>query len=131
MRDVVHLPDMNISVLVVDDQPDLRLLVRTLIDAENHGLTCGAEAASGEEAVAYFDGGSATVVVLDQMMPGMTGTEAARQILARYPAQKIILFSAYVDDQLIAEAKEIGISACLDKREFAKVAATVRVVAAA
>lgn len=126
-----------ISVLVVDDQPDLRLLVRTMIQTENHGLQCQEEAASGEEAVAYFeqrdDAGEAgsPVVVLDQMMPGMTGTEAARQILSRRPDTRIILFSAYVDAELVAEAREIGIRACLDKRDFAKVASTVRQVAVA
>ena len=121
----------TISVLVVDDQPDLRLLVRTLIQTENHGLVCEDEAASGEEAVAFFDAaGDASVVVLDQMMPGMTGTEAAREILARHPDVPIILFSAYIDDLLKAEAAEIGIRACLDKRDFAKVVSTVREVAA-
>ena len=123
-----------ISVLVVDDQPDLRLLVRTMIQTENHGLQCEDEAASGEEAVAFFDDGrhdDSTVVVLDQMMPGMTGTEAAREILSRRPSTPIILFSAYVDDGLVAEAREIGIRACLDKRDFAKVASTVRQVAVA
>ena len=126
-----------ISVLVVDDQPDLRLLVRTMIQTENHGLQCEDEAASGEEAVAFFESGGcdgtggATVVVLDQKMPGMTGPEAAREILSRRPETPIILFSAYVDDGLVAEAREIGIRACLDKRDFAKVASTVRQVAVA
>ena len=120
-----------VSVLVVDDQPDLRLLVRTLITAENHGLSCEAEAASGEEALAYFDGGDATVVVLDQMMPGMTGLETAQALLARNPELRIILFSAYLDDQLLAEARRIGIRECLDKRDFSKVCSTVRLVAAA
>ena len=120
-----------VSVLVVDDQPDLRLLVRTLITAENHGLSCEAEAASGEEAVAYFDDGEATVVVLDQMMPGMTGLETAEALLARNPELRIILFSAYLDDKLLAEARRIGIRECLDKRDYAKVCSTVRLVAAA
>lgn len=118
-------------MLVVDDQADLRLLVRTMITAENHGLLCEAEAASGAEAIAYFDGGEATVVVLDQMMPGMTGIETARALLERDPAQRIILFSAYIDDALKAEARRIGIRECLDKGDFSKVCSTVREVAAA
>ena len=120
-----------VSVLVVDDQADLRLLVRTIITAENHGLSCDAEAASGEEALAYFDRNEASVVVLDQMMPGMTGLETASALLARYPDLPIILFSAYIDDALLAEARRIGIRECLDKRDFGKVCSTVRLVAAA
>ena len=125
------------TVLVVDDQPDLRLLVRMLITAANNGLHCASEAASGEEAVAWFDEGCAdesqlpTVVVLDQMMPGLTGIETARRILARRPTQRIVLFSAYVDDALRRVAKSIGIKACIDKRDFDLVVPTVRMVAAA
>jgi CheY-like chemotaxis protein len=125
-----HTP-ADVSVLVVDDQADLRLLVRTLITAANDGLHCSDEAASGEEAVAFLGSGDATVVVLDQMMPGMTGIETARRILAQRPEQRIILFSAYLDDELRAEARAIGIRACIDKRDFGIVVPTVRAVAAA
>src|SRR5690349_17767244 len=95
----------GVSILVVDDQADLRLLMRTIITAENHGLSCEGEAASGEEALAFFDQREcgSTVVVLDQMMPGMTGLETARALLARHPGLPIILFSAYIDDELQAE----------------------------
>lgn len=120
-----------ITVLVVDDQPDLRLLMRTMITASNDGLECTSEAASGEEAVAYLEDRDVTVVVLDQMMPGMTGLEAAREILARRPDQRIILFSAYLDEHLRNDARALGIKACLDKRDFNEVVPTVRLVAAA
>lgn len=121
----------DITVLVVDDQPDLRLLVRTMITASNEGLVCSDEAASGEEAVAFLEEGDVTVIVLDQMMPGMTGLETARAILARRPDQRIILFSAYLDERLKDDARALGIKACVDKRDFDKVVPTVRMVAAA
>jgi len=126
-------PDVHdpVSVLVVDDQSDLRLLVRTLITAANEGLSCSDEAASGEEAVAFLGTADATVIVLDQMMPGMTGIETARRILAQDPEQRIVLFSAYLDDALRAEATAVGIRACVDKRDFGAVVPTVRAVAAA
>jgi DNA-binding NarL/FixJ family response regulator len=120
-----------ITVLVVDDQPDLRLLMRTMITASNDGLECADEAASGEEAVAYLEASDVTVVVLDQMMPGMTGLEAAEKILARRPDQRIILFSAYLDDHLRRDARALGIKACVDKRDFNEVVPTLRLVAAA
>jgi CheY-like chemotaxis protein len=125
----------RIPVLVVDDQPDLRLLVRTLLTVANDGIVCASEAASGEEAVAWIDEreleADDVVIVLDQMMPGMTGLEAAREILARHPGQRIILFSAYLDDELQATARSVGIKECVDKRDFDRVVPTVRRVAAA
>jgi two-component system response regulator DesR len=121
--------DPTISVLIVDDQADLRLLVRTLITAANEGLECELEATSGEEAVACLDDDGATVVVLDQMMPGMTGIETAREILARRPDQPIILFSAYLDDALREEARTVGIRECVDKQDFDHVVPAVRRIA--
>ena len=124
-----------VTVLVVDDQPDLRLLVRMLITAANNGLHCASEVGSGEEAVAWFDQSCGneeqmpTVVVLDQMMPGLTGIETARRILARRPSQRIVLFSAYLDDSLRHLARSVGIKACIDKRDFDLVVPTVRMVA--
>ena len=120
-----------ISVLVVDDHPDLRHLVRTLITAANDGLECNIEAESGEAAIAYLDEGEATIVVLDQMMPGMTGVETAQVILDRRPDQRIILFSAYLDEQLRSEARALGIRECIDKRNFDHVVPAIRRVAAA
>lgn len=122
------MPD--IPVLVVDDQSDIRFLVRTLIDAENEGLRVAHEAENGRDAIDYLAGTAASAVVLDQMMPGMTGIEAAREILATR-AVPIVLFSAYLDDALRAEARDIGIVACLDKRDFGALAKTVKAVAAA
>jgi DNA-binding NarL/FixJ family response regulator len=121
----------TVSVLVVDDQADLRLLVRSLITAANDGLACDLEADSGDAAVACLETGTATVVVLDQMMPGRTGLETAREILDRWPDQRIILFSAYLDDQLRASARATGIRECLDKRDFDALVPAVRRVAAA
>lgn len=120
-----------ISVLVVDDQHDLRLLVRTLISAANDGLVCRSEAASGEEALSCLDDDPVTVIVLDQMMPGMTGIETARAILARRPDQRIILFSAFLDDRLRSEARSLGIRECIDKTNFSDVVPAVRRAAAA
>ena len=120
-----------ISVLVVDDQADLRLLVRTLIDAANNGLECRLEASSGEEALSCLADGTVTVIVLDQMMPGMTGIETAQEILARHPDQRIILFSAFLDERLRSEARSLGIRECIDKTNFRDVVPAVRRAAAA
>jgi CheY-like chemotaxis protein len=123
------MPPPSITVLVVDDQDDMRLLVRTLITTENKGLSVDHEVSSGADAVEYLRDSEPTVVVLDHMMPGMTGLETARRILADRPEQPIVLFSAYLDERIVAEADAIGIRACVDKSDFRSVAAAVRSVA--
>ena len=50
-------------------------------------------AASGKEALALLDNGGINLVLSDQMMPGMTGTELTKVIKAGRPAMPVILFS--------------------------------------
>jgi DNA-binding NarL/FixJ family response regulator len=118
------------SILIVDDQEDIRILVRALIRSANHELSVSGEAATGEQALAELDDTDPSVIVLDQMMPGMTGLETARQILERRPGQRILLFSAYLSDEIRKEAAAVGITDCLTKDEVARIAEAVRAVAA-
>jgi len=86
------------SVLVVDDEADIRFVVRRMIERmEGDGLVVH-EASSGEEAIEMWRALRPDVIVLDQRMPGLAGVETAARILAERPAQRLILFTAYRDD---------------------------------
>ena len=102
--------------LIVDDDTDMRFLVRMTIEVANHGLAVAGEAASGAEAIASVEQDRPEVIVLDNRMPGMTGLEVARRILGEHPEQSIILFSAYLDAQTLAEAEALGVP-CMDKTD--------------
>lgn len=104
-----------IRTMIVDDEDDLRLLLRIAIDMRNEGLTFAGEAISGHDALAKLDEIDPTVVVLDLMMPGMDGLETAAQILARRPDQLIVLYTAFLDDDIEGTARELGIAACMRK----------------
>ena len=103
-----------LRALIVDDDSDMRFLVRMTIEVANHGLAVSGEAASGADAIAAVEQDRPEVIVLDNRMPGMTGLETARHILADHPEQSIILFSAYLDAQTIAEAHAVGVHSCID-----------------
>lgn len=67
-----------IRILAVDDEPDLRSLLRILLQSKGYQVE---EAASGEEALAMVTGQSPyDLIIMDIMMPGMDGVEACRQI---------------------------------------------------
>lgn len=117
-------------VLIVDDQEDLRFLVRTLITAANEGLLVSGEAESGEDALARVDDIDPSVIVLDQMMPGLTGLETAAAILERRPTQRIILFSAFLHADLKEQALAMGVTSCVDKQNVASIADCIRAAAA-
>jgi CheY-like chemotaxis protein len=107
--------------LIVDDEEDMRSLVRAVIEAANHGLTVAGEAGNGAEALERYHSDRPEVVVLDNRMPGMTGLEVAERILAEHPGQPIILFSAYVDEEMTAAAEKIGIGMCLAKSDYSQI----------
>lgn len=107
--------------LIVDDEEDMRFLVRAVIEAANHGLRVSGEAADGAQAIERWREERPEVVVLDQRMPDMTGLEVAEKILAEYPEQSIILFSAYLDPEMTAAAEKLGVEMCLAKTEYGRI----------
>jgi CheY-like chemotaxis protein len=120
---------MAFGALIVDDQDDVRTLIRMIIDAANEGLFVKGDAASGFDALARLEELDPDVIVLDEMMPGMNGLEVARAIARRRPGQMMILCSAYLDEHLRREAVEAGILLCLTKDEVEKIPAALRALA--
>jgi DNA-binding NarL/FixJ family response regulator len=116
------------TTLIVDDEEDMRVLLRATIEA-NPDLAVTAEAATGEEGLERWREHRPGVVVLDQRMPGMSGLETAEVILAEDPDQPIVLFSAYLDSEMRDAASQLGIRACLSKSEFAKIPEVLRACA--
>jgi DNA-binding NarL/FixJ family response regulator len=114
------------NTLIVDDEIDVRLLVQLLIDRENHGLHVIGEAASGEQALQMRRELDVDVVVLDHRMPGLTGIETATQMLAEAPQLPIILYSAFTDARMEAEARDIGVRECVPKGDGPRLIATLR-----
>lgn len=104
-----------IRAMIVDDEADLRLVLRLAMEQRNEGLAVAGEAAGGDDALEQLDDVDPTVVVLDQMMPGMDGLETAARILERRPNQLIVLYSAFCDAALEEQARQAGITVCVRK----------------
>ena len=114
------------NTLIVDDEVDVRLLVQLLISRENHGLRVIGEASSGEQALQLRRELEVDVVVLDHRMPGLTGLETATKMLAEAPQLPIVLYSAFTDARMEAEAREIGVRECVPKGDGPRLIATLR-----
>ena len=115
-------PPFAPTVLIVDDEIDMRLLVRVVLTSARNGIEVIAEAVDGDDAVAVFDDlerpAVPDVVILDNRMPGRTGVEVARAMRETTPDQHIILFSAFLTPELVAEAEALGIDACVSKSDL-------------
>lgn len=122
---------MQIGALIVDDNEDIRTILRLIIEQTNGDVFVSGEATGGREALDRIDALDPTVVVLDEMMPEMTGLECAALIRQRRPGQQMILCTAYLDERLRRAANSIGIEVCLTKTQLFDVPDAMRRVAAA
>ena len=102
-------------MLLVEDNEDMRALIRIVLELSEHDIAITAEAKSGDEAIASWRRERPDLVVLDYRLPGPTGLDVARTILADDPATPIILFSAFLDDETVATAASLGVRACVSK----------------
>jgi two-component system chemotaxis response regulator CheY len=122
------------TLLIVDDEVDMRILVRMVMQAANDGLTIVGEAVDGSDAIRVWrdlDGPPVPdVIILDNRMPGLSGLEVAQKILAERPEQLIVLYSAFLDDHVRAQAADIGISMCASKQDLERLPSLVRELAA-
>ena len=108
------------ALLVVDDEPQVLALIPQLFRDEFAVLT----ATSGEEALALVSAHEVGVVIADQRMPGMAGTELLARIAAERPDVVRIVLTAYADVESLLEAINAGrvyqfITKPWDNRELA------------
>lgn len=104
-------------VLIVDDEPDMLLLMRYKLTLHPE-LEIAGEAANGVQAIDAWQDQRPDVIVMDLRMPGISGLDAAEVILLRQPSQAIVMFSACLEAADRLRAAQIGVRECLEKFEF-------------
>ena len=107
--------DAPIKVLVVDDTDHVRRMLTTMLSVDGFEVIAGA--ADGPAAIEAVHAGDPDVVVIDYKMPAMDGLETARRIRAERPTQHVILYTAFVDEEVERAAAEIGVAVCVGKVE--------------
>lgn len=94
-------------VLVADDDPDTRLLFRTVLEIRGY---CVIEAADGEETVAAAESVRPDLILMDGSLPRLSGLEAVRRIRRsrRIGHVPIVFISGHAGTAFIALAREAG-----------------------
>ena len=110
---------MSVSILVVDDEPDVAELFRQRFRREvRQGTYVLHFAASGEEALDKLADGiepQLIVILSDINMPGMDGLTLLREIKQRRPELPVMMVTAYGDDERRRRAGEYGAAEFITK----------------
>ena len=95
-------------ILVVDDEPEIRIMLRQMLEESGHEVE---EATNGEEASLLFRKSPADAVILDIVMPVQEGIETIIELRRDFPEAKIIAISGgarIAPDSYLQIAKRIG-----------------------
>lgn len=111
------MPDVALSVIVVDDQAPFRLAARAVL-RRTEGFELVGEAGNGLEAITLAEDLHPDLVLMDINMPEMGGIEATRHIMAELPKTVVILCSTYGVADLPAEARTSGARAYVHKEQL-------------
>ena len=94
-------PVRNASILVIDDDVDVRGFIVSSLDDYGYRVR---QAADGVAGLALFTEERPDLVILDYIMPGLSGGEVAAQILKTVPGQPILFVSGYSESEAISSA---------------------------
>jgi PAS domain S-box-containing protein len=95
------VPMAPVSVLVIDDDPDVRSFIAAALEEQGYRVR---QANDGREGLAAIEREVPDLVVLDFIMPGMSGAEVAKQILKKRPEQPILFVSGYSETEAVKSA---------------------------
>ena len=97
------------DVLLVDDEAEMRSMLRTIIDLRTEGCEVVGEATDGEEAIAKVRELKPEIVLMDHKMPRVNGAEATKTITAEFPHLRVIGYTASTES-----AQEMRLAGAVD-----------------
>jgi DNA-binding NarL/FixJ family response regulator len=124
---MLFLECARMKVLVVDDSPAVRRIVRILFEDDTAFEVCG-EAENGREGIEKAQELFPDLIVMDLSMPVMNGPDATRAIRRIMPNVPILLLSGHSDLLTVNEARSVGISVVVSKTELSMLVEAARAV---
>ncbi|MBI4014301.1 MAG: response regulator [Candidatus Rokubacteria bacterium] len=100
-----HAATVRVNILVVDDEEVTREFIVSALQAGHRQILT---AASGEEALEIAKQNDLDLVLLDLIMPGISGVETFRQLHAVRPELPVVIVTGYPDSDLMSRALETG-----------------------
>ena len=107
-------PSLPPAIVLVDDEPDVRIILRRLLASVADGYTI-ASVGTGADALAVIAARPVPLLITDYNMPGMSGVELAQRVKATSPATMVVLITAYISAELEQRGKAAGADSIVAK----------------
>ena len=115
------------NIVVIDDDRLVAMSLQTIL--ENTGdIRVAATGHSGAEAIALYEEHRPDVILMDIRMEGMSGIDAGKQILQKYPDARILYLTTFSDDEYIINALNMGAKGYILKQDFEGIAPALAAV---
>ncbi len=100
------------SILIIDDDPAILALLKKALTKAGHDVEVvgDGEAALAKLAKEHFD-----LLIVDYMLPGISGLDVLRMTRASHPALMAIMVTAHSSPEVQASAAALGVHACISK----------------
>lgn len=113
---------MSAKILVIDDETNIRTMIKLALAHVGYDVEAAADGSEGLDK--FGDGNSVDLVLLDQRMPGLSGVEVLRRMLAIKPKAKVIMITAFGTIDFALEAIQAGAADFLRKPFTAEILRT-------
>ena len=118
-----------LRVVVADDEPDVRLLLRLQIQGVD-GVEVVGEAGDGTQALEQCRALQPDAIVMDLLMPHMMGIEAIERLRSEFPDMGVVAYTATAGDFVRHEMDRLGVPLLLKSGEIGQLVDALRVSAA-
>jgi DNA-binding response OmpR family regulator len=112
VREADDRPGPTVRVLVVDDDDEMRALLRRTLEADGFQVT---ERDRGTRVVETLRGASFDLIILDKEMPGLSGLDLLPVLHREFPQVPVVLVTAFGGRQVAASALRLGAASYLEK----------------
>lgn len=114
-------------ILIVDDDTLVSLSLKTILESDSEIEVVGI-GENGQQAVDLYTTLKPDILLMDIRMDGMTGIEAAEEIVGKDNTAKILFLTTFQDDEYIVKAFQIGAKGYILKQNYASIIPSIKAV---
>ena len=115
------------KITITDDDAIVVASLKTILEMSGDVTVLGT-GNNGVDAINLFDKHQPEIMLIDIQMPIMTGLEAAKEIIAKYPSANILFLTTFADDGYIYKALSIGAKGYILKQDFDNILPALKAV---